>query len=172
MNNDQFNQPAIETPATQKLLNGLSVAFGVFKKTVNFVFGVQPVEKLPRSMQELVDGGVSKHSPEHLFNSERTASGGLKQYIEADTSHLYGPLPENSAWALPMSRADSLLLNFSNFKGMSSKPFEEGPRPILQADDGITLAEAQTRELEHSSIEPLTKPRRKVEAAGPSGPAL
>lgn len=172
MNNDLLSQPSLETPAAEKLLNGLSGAFSVFKKAVNFVFGVQPVEKRPKSLQELIDGGVSKRSTEHLFNSERTADGGLKQYIEADTSDLYGPLPENTAWALPMSKADSLLLNFSNFEGMSSKHFEEGPRPSLQADDGITLAEVQTHVVEHSRIEAPATPRRKAEATGPSGPEL
>jgi hypothetical protein len=172
MNNGLINQPAVETTAPQKLLKGLSVAFGGFKTLVNFVFGFKPVEKRQKSLHEFADGGISKHAPEHLRNSERTANGGLKQYIEADTSNLYGPLPKNSAWALPMSKADSLLLSFSNFKGMSSKQFEEGPRPSLQADDGIILAEVQPLVVEHPSIDAAAKPQRKAEATGPSGPEL
>jgi hypothetical protein len=122
-----------------------------------------------KPVRGMVDGGVPKGFPTNLYNSELTASGDLKQYIDGGTSDLYGALPENSASALPQSKVD-ILRDFNNFKGMSSTSFVDMPMPILNTD--LTIKPRHNVEAEISKNEPSTKPRRKAEAAGPSGPEL
>jgi hypothetical protein len=182
---NEAEKPSVKSSVAPGYASRLNAVINTFSKALNrFVYSSTSPRKMldggarkespigffeqSKPVRGMVDGGVPKGFPTNLYNSEMTASGDLKQYIDGGTSDLHAPLPENSASALPQSKVD-ILRDFNNFKGMSSTSFVDMPMPILKTD--LTIKPRQNREADVTKIEEV-KTRRRSESTGPSGPEL